>query len=142
MKKKGIILGILGAVLLTVLTGVALLPAIVSSERMRPSILQTINRQIPGELQVKAWSLGWFGRIDIQGIVYNNRRDGLLARVAEFKTNSGILGLILGRGDLGRRTMEKTEGSGGYCLIPLGFLAFCGENTTFMISDNQNSRPH
>jgi hypothetical protein len=107
MKRKGIILGILGAVLLTVLTAVALLPTIVSSDMMRPLILQTINRQLPGKLQVNAWSLGWFGGIEMQGIVYDNRREGLLARVAGFKTNSGILGLILGRGDLG--TVEITE---------------------------------
>ncbi|MBT8332069.1 MAG: hypothetical protein KJP06_07035, partial [Deltaproteobacteria bacterium] len=84
-----------------VLIVTALLPRIVSSDLMKPYVMQMVNQQIPGELQVKVWSLSWFGNIEGQEIVYDNRREDLLARIAEFKTSRGILGLILGRGDLG-----------------------------------------
>ena len=100
MQKKGIILSILGAVLLTVLIVLALLPGIVSSDLMKPLVLQTINQQIAGQLQVNQWSLSWFGKMEIKGIVFDNRED-LLARIAEFKTSRGILGLLWGRGNLG-----------------------------------------
>ena len=101
MKKKHIILSILGAFLLTVLIVVAWLPGIVSSDMMKPYVMQAVNQKIPGQLQVKAWSLSWFGTIEIKEIVYDNRQDNLLARIAEIKTSSGLLDLILDRGNLG-----------------------------------------
>ena len=101
MKKKHIILSILGAFLLTVLIVVAWLPGIVSSDMLKPYVMQAVNQQIPGQLQVKAWSLSWFGTIEIKEIVYDNRLDNLLARIAEIKTSSGLLDLILDRSNLG-----------------------------------------
>lgn len=107
MKKKVIIFSVLGAVLLTMLILVALLPRIVSSDRMRPFVLRTINQQIPGDLQINSWSLHWFGGLLVKGIVYDNRQDDLLVRAAEFKTDSGILGLIAGRGDWGAVEIQE-----------------------------------
>ncbi|CAB1060456.1 hypothetical protein D1BOALGB6SA_5222 [Olavius sp. associated proteobacterium Delta 1] len=107
IKKKRIILSILGAVLLTVLIVVALLPGIVSSDMMKPYVMQTVNQQIPGQLQVKAWSLSWFGKIELKEIVYDNHQNNLLARIAEFKTSSGLWNLVLGGGNLG--TVEVVD---------------------------------
>jgi hypothetical protein len=78
MKKTGIILSILVGLLLVVLIVTALLPRIVSSDLMKPYVMQMVNQQIPGKLQVKAWSLSWFGNIAGQEIVYDNRREDLL----------------------------------------------------------------
>ena len=115
MKKKHIILSILGAVLLTVLIVVAWLPGIVSSDMMKPYVMQAVNQKIPGQLQVKAWSLSWFGTIEIKEIVYDNRQDNLLARIAEIKTSSGLLDLILDRGNLG---MVEVIDPAGVLYIP------------------------
>ncbi len=80
---------------------IGLLPAIVSSDMMKPFVIQKLNRQLPGQLQLESWSVGWFGGIKSLGIVYDNRTDGLLARVSEIKTEKGLLGLMLAGGELG-----------------------------------------
>ncbi|MBT8372631.1 MAG: DUF748 domain-containing protein, partial [Deltaproteobacteria bacterium] len=101
MKKKYIIFGTIAGLLVVVLIVIALLPGIMSSDLMKPFILQKVNQQMPGQIQVKDLSLGWFGRIEGKDIVYDNRGDDLLVRVSEFKTSKGLFGLILARGELG-----------------------------------------
>jgi hypothetical protein len=101
MKKTALILSILGGFLLLVLIIIALLPAIISSDMMKPWVMQTVNQQIPGQIEVKAWSLRWLGNIEIEELAYDNRQDNLLARIAKLKTSSGLLDLILGGGNLG-----------------------------------------
>ena len=107
MKKRGIILGILVSVFVVLLIVVALLPGIVSSDLIKPFVLQRVNQQLPGQLEVKEWSLGWFGGIEGRGIVYDNRQNELLVQIAEFKAGDGLLQLILARGKLG--TVEVNE---------------------------------
>jgi translocation and assembly module TamB len=107
MKKTAVFLSVLVGLVLVVLIVVALLPGIVSSDVMKPFVLQKVNQQLPGQLEVKEWSLGWFGGIKGNGIVYDNRQDDLLVQVAAFKTSGGLLDLILNRGKLG--TVEITD---------------------------------
>ena len=100
MKKK-VILGALAGFFLLLLIVIALLPGILSSNLMKPLVLGKVNQQMPGQIQVKEWSFGWLGSNEGKDIVYDNRKDALLVRVSEFKTSTGLLSLILGRGALG-----------------------------------------
>ncbi len=101
MKKSSVVLSLTAGLLVVALTIIALLPAIVSSDMMKPFVIQKINQQLPGQLQLESWSISWLGGIDGQGIVYDNRTDGLLVQVSEIKTAKGLLGLIMAWGELG-----------------------------------------
>ena len=101
MKKSRVVLIVTAGLLVVALIIIGLLPAIVSSDMMKPFVIQKLNRQLPGQLQLESWSVGWFGGIKSLGIVYDNRTDGLLARVSEIKTEKGLLGLMLAGGELG-----------------------------------------
>jgi len=84
-----------------VLIIVALLPAIVSSDMLKPFVIKRLNQQLSGQVQLESWSVSWFSGIEGKGIVYDNRRDGLFAQVSEIKTEKGLLGLILAGAELG-----------------------------------------
>jgi len=101
MKKSRIVIGVTAGFLFTVLIIVALLPAIVSSDMLKPFVIRKLNQQLPGQLQLESWSASWFSGIEGRGIVYENPADGLLARVSDIKTEKGLLGLILAGGRLG-----------------------------------------
>ena len=106
MKKIGIWIGIAGVVT-ALLILIAMLPAIVSSDTIRPHVLQLVNQRIPGQLQIETWSLHWFGKIQIKGIVYDDRQNNLRARIADLNTSSGLFDLVLGSDNLG--TVEVVE---------------------------------
>ena len=108
MKKK-VILGTLAGLFLLFLIIIALLPGILSSNLMKPFVLRKANQQMPGEIQVKEWSLGWLGSNVGKDIVYDNRKDALRVRVSEFRTSAGLLSLILGRGELDRQLSVKAH---------------------------------
>jgi len=101
MKKSRIVLCLAAGLLVVALIIIALLPAIVSSDRMKPFVIKQVNQQLPGQLQVESWSLSWFGGIEGQGIVYDNQTDGLLAQVSEIRTEKGLWGLMVAGGELG-----------------------------------------
>jgi len=101
MKKSRIVLSFTAGLLVIVLIIMALLPAIVSSDMMKPFVIQKINQQLPGQLQLESWSVSWFDGVEGQGIVYDNRTDGFLVQVSEIKTEKGLLGLIIAGGELG-----------------------------------------
>jgi hypothetical protein len=101
MKKSSVVLSLTAGLLVVALIIIALLPAIVSSDRMKPFVIRKVNQQLPGQLQLESWSVSWFGGVEGQGIVYDNRPDGLLVQVSELKTEKGLLGLILAGGELG-----------------------------------------
>ena len=101
MKKSRVVLSLAAGLLVAVLIIIALLPSIVSSDMMKPLVIRTVNRQLPGQLQLESWSVSWFGGIEGQGIVYDNQTDGFLAQVSEIKTEKGLLGLIVAGGELG-----------------------------------------
>ena len=107
MKKTHVFIGILASLLLVAIIIVALLPGMVSSNMMKPFVLQQINQRLPGQLQLEAWSFGWFSGIEGKGIIYDNRQDDLLVKVAGFRTGKGLFGLITDMDNLG--TVEITE---------------------------------
>ena len=101
MKKSSVVLSVTAGLLVVALIIIALLPAIVSSDMMKPYVIQKVNQQFPGQVQLESWSVSWFGGIESLGIVYDNRTDGLLAQVSAIKTEKGLLALILAGGELG-----------------------------------------
>jgi len=101
MKKSSMVLSLTAGLLVVALIIIALLPAIVSSDRVKPFVIRKVNQQLPGQLQLESWSVSWFGGVKGQGIVYDNRPDGLLVQVSELKTEKGLLGLIMAGGELG-----------------------------------------
>ena len=101
MKKSSVVISVFAGLLVVGLIIVALLPGIMSSDRMKPFVLQKVNAQLPGQLQVEKWSVGWFGGIVGRGIAYDNRQDDLFVQVAELKIEKGLLGLILAGGNPG-----------------------------------------
>ena len=115
MKKIGILIGVAG-VIAALLILIAMLPAIVSSDTIRPHVLQIVNQRIPGQLQVEAWSLRWFGKIQIKGIAYDDRRNNLSAKIADLNTSSGLFDLISGSDNLG--TVEVIEPHVTYYVTP------------------------
>jgi hypothetical protein len=107
MKKTTVFIIVLAGLILVVMTIVALLPGILSSDFMKPLVLQKINQQLPGQLAVQKWSMGWFSGVKGNEIMYDNRPDDMLIRIAEFETSRGLLNLMLNRGKLG--TVKITD---------------------------------
>lgn len=102
MKKSSKVISLITGLLVVAMILIALLPAIVSSNMMKPFVVKIINQKLPGQLQLDSWSAGWFGGIEVQGIVYDDQADGFFARVPEIKTEKGFLGLIMAGSKLGK----------------------------------------
>ena len=72
MKKSSIVISLAVGLLVVAVIFIALLPAIMTSDMMKPFVIQKINQRLPGDLQLESWSAGWFGGIEAQGIAYDN----------------------------------------------------------------------
>ena len=101
MKKSSILIGLAAGLLITVIIIFGLLPAIVSSDMMKPFVIQKVNQNLSGQLQLESWSISWFGGIEGQGIAYDDQAEGIFAQVSEIKTENGLLGFIMSGGSPG-----------------------------------------
>ena len=75
MKKKPILLGTSIAVLFLIFTGLVFLPAVLSSDVLKPRVLKAVNERLPGKLQVAKWRFKWFSGIEAKGIIYDHRQE-------------------------------------------------------------------
>jgi hypothetical protein len=101
MKTKSVLLGTSVAIFFVIFAGLVFLPAILSSDRLKPRILKEVNQRLPGQLQVSQWKFKWFSGIEANGITYEHRQQNLLIKVVQLKGYRGLAQLIADTGNLG-----------------------------------------
>ncbi len=101
MKIRPVLLWTVIALFVVVFAGLVFLPAILSSDMLKPRILENINRHLPGQLQVTEWTFKWFGGIEASGIRYDHRKEDFFIEVAKVKGYRGLVQLMADAGNLG-----------------------------------------
>jgi hypothetical protein len=109
MKTKSTLIRTLLALCLVIFAGLVFLPAILSSDILKPRILQEVNQHLPGQLRVSEWKFKWFSGIEAKGIIYDHRQENLLVEVAELKGYRGLVHLIADPGNLGAIELLKPD---------------------------------
>ncbi|MEJ2730500.1 MAG: AsmA-like C-terminal region-containing protein [Deltaproteobacteria bacterium] len=109
MKTKRVVLWTAISLFFVIFVGLVFLPAILSSNLLKPVILASINRHVPGRLQVAEWRFKWFSGIEARGIVYDYRRENLLIEIAELKGYRGLAQLMADTGNLGGIEVVKPQ---------------------------------
>ena len=109
MKTKSALIGTAVALFFMIFAGLVFLPAILSSDTLKPRLLQAVNQRLPGQLQVSEWKFKWFSGIAARGITYDHRQENLLIEVAELKGYRGLVHLIADPGNLGAVELLKPD---------------------------------
>ena len=109
MKTKPVLFGTAIALFFVVFAGLVFLPAILSSDLLKPRLLQQINRHLPGQLQVERWRLKWFSGIEARGITYDHRQQNLLVKIAKLRGYRGLIQLIVNARNLGGIEVVEPE---------------------------------
>ena len=90
MKTKSALIGTSVALFFVIFAGLVFLPAVLSSDLLKPRILQEVNRHLEGQLQVSQWKFKWFSGIEAKGITYDHRQQNFFLKVAELKGHRGL----------------------------------------------------
>ena len=122
MKAKPIIVGTVIVVFFVIFAGLVFLPAVLSSDMLKPQILQSVNQRLPGNLKVAQWRFKWFSGIEAKGITYDDQNQSLFIEVAELIGYRGLIQLIASRNNLGGVEIIRPQ-------------------VLFYISDNQQPKP-
>ena len=109
MKTKPLLLWTAISLVFVVFVGLVFLPAILSSNLLKPRILESVNRHLPGQLQVAEWTFKWFSGIEVKGITYDHRQQNLFIDVAEIKGYRGLVHLLADTGNLGGVEVVKPQ---------------------------------
>ena len=109
MKTRPVLFGTAIALFLGVFAGLVFLPAILSSDMLKPRLLQKINRYLPGQLSVEQWSFKWFSTIEVKGITYDYREKNLLIKIAKLREYRGLFQLITNAHKLGGLEVIEPE---------------------------------
>jgi len=109
MKTKRVVLWTAISLFFVIFIGLVFLPAILSSNLLKAAILESVNRRLPGRLQVAEWRFRWFSGIEAKGIVYDYRQENLLIEIAELKGYRGLVQLMADSGNLGGVEIVKPQ---------------------------------
>jgi hypothetical protein len=109
MKTKPVLLWTAISLFFVIFVGLVFLPAILSSNLLKPHILEAVNRHLPGRLQVAEWRFKWFSGIEATGIVYDHRQENLFIEIAELKGYRGLVQLMADSGNLGGVEVVKPQ---------------------------------
>ena len=109
MKTKSALIGTLVTLFFVIFAGLVFLPAVLSSDLLKPRILQEVNQHLAGQLQVSQWKFKWFSGIEAKGITYDHRRQNFFLEVAELKGYRGLVHLIADPGNLGAVEVLKPD---------------------------------
>jgi hypothetical protein len=109
MKTKPVLFGTAIALFFVIFAGLVFLPAILSSDMLKPRLLQQINRHLPGQLQVDQWRFKWFSGIELKGITYDHRQQNLLVKIAKLRGLRGLIQLIANPRNLGGIEVVEPE---------------------------------
>jgi hypothetical protein len=109
MKTKSVFLSAAAALFFVIFVGLVFLPAIISSNMLKPRLLQSVNQHLPGQLHIEAWTFKWFSGISARGITYDHRQGNLLVKVAELKGYRGLVHLMINAGNLGGVEVVKPQ---------------------------------
>ena len=109
MKTKSVLLGTAVAFFFVIFAGLVFLPAILSSDMLKPRLLQEINQHLAGQLHIEEWTFRWFSGINAKGITYDHRQENLLVKVAELKGYRGLVHLITNASNLGGVEVVKPQ---------------------------------
>ena len=101
MKTKPILIGTVIVVFFMIFTGLVFLPAVLSSDMLKPRILQSVNQRLPGKLQVEQWRFKWFSGIEAKGIIYDHQEENIFIEVAELKGYRGLVQLMTNARNIG-----------------------------------------
>ena len=109
MKTKPVLLWTAISLGFVIFVGLVFLPAILSSNLLKPRILESVNRHLPGQLQVAEWTFKWFSGIEAKGIIYDHRQQNLFIEVAELRGYRGLFQLLADMGNLGGVEVVKPQ---------------------------------
>lgn len=109
MKKKPILFGTAVALLCVIFIVLVFLPAILSTDMLKPRLLQQINRHLPGQLQVEQWRFKWFSGFEVTGITYDYRQQNLLVKIAKLSGYHGLIQLTANSRNLGGIEVVEPE---------------------------------
>lgn len=109
MKTRPVLFGSAIALFFVIFAGLVFLPAILSTDTLKPRLLQQINRHLPGQLQVEHWRLKWFSGIEAKGITYDHRQQNLLVKIAKLRGYRGLVQLIANSRNLGGIEVVEPE---------------------------------
>lgn len=104
MKRRHWLRWTLLGLLLALCILVALLPTLLSLDGVRKRVLTAINKHSDIKVNVDAWSLKWFGSMQLQGMTVSDPARGTTLYAEHIHTGAGIAALLRNPMDVGSLT--------------------------------------
>ncbi|MHC4293941.1 MAG: hypothetical protein ACYSTX_06560, partial [Planctomycetota bacterium] len=106
-KRKKWWLWLLLTIFIVIIALIALLPAIISSEMARKTILAKINDAAPGHLDFTDLSIGWLKGVSISDINYQDDLASIKVKVKQFAAKPHFGSIIFGNISFGDTIIDE-----------------------------------
>ncbi len=100
---------VLGVILLLLIALIALIPTIASTAPARAYVLNKVNQNLHGRLQVDDWSFGWGGNLRVDGVRLFDDAGRQILELPHLAAHVAISNAIRGKYDLGKVVIDGLD---------------------------------
>lgn len=84
-------------IILALVIFVSALPSLISLKSVQPSLISEVNSTIPGHIEIRNYSISWFGGIILEGFQLKDPQGEIVLEFEKFETDTHLLTLLLNR---------------------------------------------
>ncbi|MGB7158125.1 MAG: hypothetical protein WBD40_08670 [Tepidisphaeraceae bacterium] len=108
-KKKRTWLKVIGALLLVLILLIVFLPTIASTGPVKSFVVNKVNENLNGKVQVNDWSIGWASGIDIDGVKVLDAQGITVLTVSRVRVPMSLINAARGNYALGDVLIDKPD---------------------------------
>jgi len=103
------VLYVIVALIVLLIIIVLLIPTIASTAWVRSIVVNKVNANLNGHVEIASWSLGWFSPLEVSGIKVFDDQNRQVLQIPHVVSHPSFISAIFGKYDIGETTIDGLD---------------------------------
>lgn len=103
------VLYVIVALIVLLIIVVLLIPTIASTAWVRSIVVNKVNANLNGHVEIASWSLGWFSPLEVSGVKVFDDQNRQVLQIPHVVSHLSFISAIFGKYDLGETTIDGLD---------------------------------
>ncbi|HEX5244538.1 MAG TPA: hypothetical protein VFW23_14845 [Tepidisphaeraceae bacterium] len=103
------VLYVIVALIVILVVVVLLIPTIASTAWVRSIVVNKVNANLNGHIEIASWSLGWFSPLEVSGVKVFDDQNRQVLQIPHVVSHLSFISAIFGKYDIGETTIDGLD---------------------------------
>src|SRR6185437_7844386 len=103
------VLYVIVALIVLLVIVVLLIPTIASTAWVRSIVVNKVNANLNGHVEIASWSLGWFSPLEVSGVKVFDDQNRQVLQIPHIVSHPSFISAIFGKYDIGETTIDGLD---------------------------------